>query len=95
MKQKVIHLGLVNSRVDYFFWLNDRIATTRLAKAIVIMNVSNTVMQHHLLSAGSVLTTLEKSYSIALLLYHHSSKQNVYSIIVVFIKQCKASKTSH
>ncbi|WP_157406182.1 hypothetical protein [Neobacillus drentensis] len=56
----------LNSRVDYFLWLNDRIATTRLANAIEIIIASNTVIQHHPLSAGNVLTTLEKSYSIAL-----------------------------
>ncbi|WHY88563.1 hypothetical protein QNH39_12280 [Neobacillus novalis] len=43
-------------------------ATIRLANAIVIISVSNTVIQHHLLSAGSVPTTLKKSYSIALTL---------------------------
>ncbi|WP_169803227.1 hypothetical protein [Neobacillus novalis] len=58
----------MNSRVDYFLWLNDRMATIRLANAIVIISVSNTVIQHHLLSAGSVPTTLKKSYSIALTL---------------------------
>ncbi|WML44349.1 hypothetical protein RCG20_00040 [Neobacillus sp. PS3-40] len=46
--------------------LNDRIATIKLENAIVIINVSNTVIQHHPLSAGSVPTTLEKTYSIAL-----------------------------
>jgi hypothetical protein len=52
--------------VDYFFWLNDRTATIKLANAIVIINASNTVIQHHPLSNGSEPTTLEKTYSIAL-----------------------------
>jgi hypothetical protein len=30
-----------NSRVDYFFWLNDNIATISVAKAIVTINASN------------------------------------------------------
>jgi hypothetical protein len=41
----------VNSRVDYFLWLNDRMATIRLAKAIAIISDSKTVIQHHPLSA--------------------------------------------
>lgn len=31
-----------------FFWLNDRIATIRLANAIIIMNVSKTVIQQRI-----------------------------------------------
>ena len=42
--------SLPNSRVDYFFWLNDSMATIKLANAIVIMKVSKTVIQHHPLS---------------------------------------------
>ena len=36
-----------NSRVDYFFDLNDRIATIRLAKPIANINDSKTVIRHH------------------------------------------------
>jgi hypothetical protein len=43
---------------------------TSVAKAIATIKASNTVIQHHPLSIGSVPTTLEKTYSIALLLYH-------------------------
>jgi hypothetical protein len=77
---RMIHLSRVNSRVDYFLWLNDRMAMTKLANATVIINVSNTVIQHHPLSDGSVPTTLEKSYSIAYLLYHFSSNGNIHSV---------------
>jgi hypothetical protein len=56
--------------VDYFFDLNDRMVTIKLAKPIANINDSNTVIQHHPLSMGSVPTTLEKSFSIALLVYH-------------------------
>ncbi len=42
----IIHLS-PNSKVDYFFDLNDRIATTRLAKPIANMNDSKTVIRHH------------------------------------------------
>jgi hypothetical protein len=42
--------GCQNSRVDYFFWLNDSMATTKLANPIVIIKVSKTVIQHHPLS---------------------------------------------
>jgi hypothetical protein len=30
--------------VDYFFWLNDRIETIKLAKTIAVINASNTVI---------------------------------------------------
>jgi hypothetical protein len=40
----------VNSRVDYFFWLNDRTATIKVANAIANVKDSNTVIQHHPLS---------------------------------------------
>jgi hypothetical protein len=64
---RIIHQSRsVNSRVDYFFWLNDNIATTSVANAIVTINASNTVIQHPPPSVGSVPTTLEKTYSIAL-----------------------------
>jgi len=33
----------VSSRVDYFLWLNDRIAKIKLAKAHANINASNTV----------------------------------------------------
>jgi hypothetical protein len=41
----------VNSRVDYFLWLNDSMAIIRLAKAIAIISDSKTVIQHNPLSA--------------------------------------------
>jgi hypothetical protein len=37
--------------VDYFLWLNDRMAMIKLAKAIAIISDSKTVIQHHPLSA--------------------------------------------
>lgn len=46
----IIHLT-VYSRVGYFFWLNDRIATIKLAKASAIIKDSKTVNQQHPLSA--------------------------------------------
>ncbi|MCM2532779.1 hypothetical protein NDK43_10785 [Neobacillus pocheonensis] len=71
-----------NSRVDYFFDLNDSIATIKLAKAIVIIKVSKTVIQHHPLSVGSVPTTLEKSYSIAIKVYHPPTQTGTYVFIL-------------
>ncbi|MGG1398065.1 hypothetical protein ABE288_09665 [Bacillus salipaludis] len=45
-------------------------ATIKLAKAIAIIKVSKTVIQHHPLSVGSEPTTLVKSNSIAFIVYH-------------------------
>jgi hypothetical protein len=55
--------------VDYFC-LNDSKATIKLAKAIVNIKASKTVIQHHPLSIGSEPTTLVKFYSIAFIVYH-------------------------
>jgi hypothetical protein len=48
LNECIIHLG-ANSRVDYFC-LKDRILTIKLAKAIVNIKVSNTVIKQHPLS---------------------------------------------
>jgi len=45
--------------VDYFFWLNDRIATIKLAKAQANIKASNTVTASPSFR-GVLLTTLEK-----------------------------------
>lgn len=51
-----------NSRVGYFFWLNVRMAITRLAKPNIIINVSNTVKQRHPLSIGSMPTLVRQPF---------------------------------
>jgi len=56
-------------------------ATIRLEKAIVNINDSKTVIQHHPLSVGSVPTTLEKPYSITLLFYHITSENRTYVLL--------------
>jgi hypothetical protein len=62
----IIHQSQYELKGGLFFLLNDNIATTSVAKAIVTINASNTVIQHHPPSVGSVPTTLEKTYSFAL-----------------------------
>jgi len=68
--------------VDYFLWLNDKIAMIRLAKAIAIIIDSNTVIQHHPLPSWGVPTTLEKTYSIAFLVYHIYTQIRTYVLCV-------------
>lgn len=71
---------MARQSVCFSIWLNDRMATTRLANVTVIIIASNTVIQHHPLSDGNVPTTLEKAYSIALKLYYLPSDKNIHSI---------------
>jgi hypothetical protein len=69
----------LNSRVDYFC-LNDSTATIKLAKAIVIINFQKLSSSITPFLFGSVPTTLEKSYSFALLVTHiPTSYKNIYS----------------
>ncbi len=64
----IIHPMPVSSRVDYFFWLNDRIATIKLAKVHANINASDTVTAPPPFF-GDELTTLEFP-TIASPLYH-------------------------
>ncbi|MEI2356600.1 hypothetical protein [Mesobacillus zeae] len=57
----IIHLMLAGSRVDYFLWFlsNDSTARTKLVNVQANIKASKTVIQHHPLSNGDELTTLE------------------------------------
>ena len=78
--RRIIHLMLASSRVDYFFWLNDRIAIIKLAKAHANINASNTVTAPPPFIWGCCLPTLEIPIQ---LLFYYIINNRTYDLKVI------------